>query len=269
MADMDTENSGGNRIRKALFISIAALAGTLMLYFTVMNILAPIRKMKEINEQYTFKPDEKSKIDERIYSDSAYLHQLKEKSFLQSRIAMAESDSIYLTINIPDSSVNLEICGVVVHTAKIQKMDISKIIREGNEYVISSMLGKPFSVENSFSTIPREPLMIKMAPKDTSEFVPDLVPDTAYREPVNYVLEMSNGTRIFVYQAEFPHTGDRLHLFKFDMKYRLQNAYNAIERTMIFKVPDYHPFIKIRIARADAKIIYRALPVHGQIAVYR
>jgi hypothetical protein len=266
---MDTEINGKNRVRKVLLIAIASLVGTLMIYFSVMNIVAPVRKMKEINELYAYKPDEKSKIDQRIYSDSAYLHQLKEKSFLQSRIAMAESDSIYLTINIPDSAVNLEICGVVVHTTKIQKMEISHIIREGNEYVISSMLGKPFSIENSFSTIPREPLMIKMAPKDTSEFVPDVVPDTAEYEPVNYVLEMSNGTRIFIYQAEFPHPGDKLHLFKFDMKYRLQNAYNEIERVMLFKVPDYHPFIKIRMARKDAKLIYRALPVHGQIAVYR
>jgi hypothetical protein len=266
---MDTEINEVNRIRKILIVTLAALVGATLIYFSVMNVLAPGKKLKEINEEYTYKPDEKSKIDQRIYSDSAYLKLLKEKSFLQSRIAMAESDSIYVTINIPDSLVNLEICGVVVHTTKIKKMEISKIILEGNEYVISSMLGKPFSVVKSYSTIPREPLMIKMAPKDTSEFVPDVVPDTAEYEPVNFVLEMNNGTRIFVYQAEFPHPGDKMHLFKFDMKYRLQDTYNAIKRSMVFKVPDYHPYIKLRIPRADAKIIYRALPVHGQIAVYR
>ena len=53
--------------------------------------------------------------DERIYSDSAYLKLLKEKAFLQSRIAMAQTDSIYLTLNFADSSANLEISGVVVH----------------------------------------------------------------------------------------------------------------------------------------------------------
>jgi hypothetical protein len=266
---MGTENENNPSFRKVLVIILTSLIGAVLVYFSVMCILAPVRKLQEINEKYTFQPDAKKKIDERINSDSTYLKLLKEKSFLQSRIAMAESDSIYVTINIPDSTIDLEICGVVVHSTKIQKMSISKIIKSGNEYIISSMLSKPFSIDNSFSTIPKEPLMIKMAPKDTSEFVPDAIPDTAYHEPVNYVLEMNNGTRIFVYQSEFPHPGDKMHLFKFDMKYRLQNTFNAIKRTMSFKVPDYHPFIKIRIPRADAKIIYRALPVHGQIAVYR
>ena len=255
--------------KKIFLIIICSIVGAVMIYYAIMNILAPIRKMKEINKEYAVVQDEKVKIDEKIYSDSAYLKLLKERSFLQSRIAMAESDSIYLTINLPDSAVNLEICGVVVHTTKIRRMDISRIIREGNDNIISAMLGKPFSIENSFSTIPREPLMIKMAPKDTSEFVPDVVPDTANHVPVNFVLEMNNGTRIFIYQAEFPNHGDKFQLFKFDMKYRLQNALNAIKRTALFKIPEYHPYIKLRIPKADANIIYRALPKHGQIAVYR
>ncbi len=266
---MGTENKHNPNFRKSLVITLTSLIVAALVYFSVMCILAPVRKLQEINEKYAFPPDTTNKIDERIYSDSAYLKSLKERSFLQSRIAMAESDSIYVTINIPDSTIDLEICGVVVHSTKIQKMSISNIIKSGNEYIISSMLSKPFSIEKSSSTIPKEPLMIKMAPKDTSEYVPDVVPDTAYHEPVSYVLEMSNGTRIFVYQAEFPHHGDKMHLFKFDMKYRLQNASNAIKRIAVFKVPEYHPFIKIRIPRADAKIIYRAIPVHGQIAVYR
>ncbi|MGD0340833.1 MAG: hypothetical protein ABSA76_03880 [Bacteroidales bacterium] len=266
---MGIKNENNPNFRKILVITLTSIIVAALVYFSVMSILSPVRKLEEINEKYIFQPDAKNKVDEKIYSDSAYLKLLKEKSFLQSRIAMAESDSIYVTINIPDSTIDLEICGVVVHTTKIQKMSISNIIKSGNEYIISSMLSKPFSIENSFSTIPKEPLMIKMAPKDTSEYQPDVIPDTANYEPVNYVFEMSNGTRIFVYQAEFPHPGDKIHLFRFDMKYRLQNSFNAIKSVAAFKVPVYHPFIKIRIPRADAKIIYRALPVHGQIAVYR
>lgn len=265
---METEIKKVNSKKTGLII-VCSLLGAVMIYYAVMNIIAPIKKMKEINSDYTLIPDEKTKIDERIYSDSAYLKLLKEKAFLQSRIAMAESDSIYLTINIRDSLVNLEISGVVVHKTKIEKMSISRIILDGNDNIISAMLGRPFSIEKSYSTISREPLVIKMAPRDTSEFVPDVPPDTAVYEPVNFVLEMSNGTRIFVYQSEFPNPGDRFHLFKFDMKYRLLNAYDALKSTMLFKVPEYHPFIKLRLPRADVKIIYRALPEHGQIAVYR
>jgi hypothetical protein len=37
---------------------------------------------------------------------------------------------------------------------------------------------------------------------------------------------------------------------------------------MLFRIPEYHPSIRLRIHRSDAKIIYRALPEHGQIGVY-
>ena len=126
---MGTENENNPNFRKTLVITLTSIIGAVLVYFSVMCILAPVRKLQEINEKYTFQPDAKNKIDERIYSDSAYLKLLKEKSFLQSRIAMAESDSIYVTVNIPDSTIDLEICGVVVHSTKIQKMSISNIIK--------------------------------------------------------------------------------------------------------------------------------------------
>ncbi len=62
------------------------------------------------------------------------------------------------------------------------------------------MLSSPMTIVNDIATIKKEPLMIKMAPKDTSEFKPDIIPDTSDYEPVNYILEMDNGIRIFVYQ---------------------------------------------------------------------
>ena len=115
---------------------------------------------------------------------------------------MAETDSIYLTINLADSSMNLEISGVVVHMAKMSSFKASRILTNGNENIISSMLSTPLTISSDFATIKKEPVMIKMAPKDTSEYKPDIMPDTSITEPVNYILEMTNGTRIFVYQEE-------------------------------------------------------------------
>ena len=60
--------------------------------------------------------------------------------------------------------------------------------------------------------------MIKMAPKDTSEYKPDIMPDTSITEPVNYRLEMTNGTRIYIYQEENEKSIDRMNLFTFDLK---------------------------------------------------
>ena len=115
---------------------------------------------------------------------------------------MAQTDSIYLTINLADSSMNLEISGVVVHSAKMRSFKASRYSHNGNENIVYSMLSTPLTIASDLATIRKEPVMIKMAPKDTSEYKPDIMPDTSITEPVNYILEMTNGTRIYVYQEE-------------------------------------------------------------------
>ena len=110
--------------------------------------------------------------------------------------------------------------------------------------------------------------MIKMAPKDTSEYKPDIIPDTSLVVPVNYILEMTNGTKVYVYQEEGEKFRDRMNLFSFDIKDRFRESWSSLKRVVLFKVPEYHPFIKIRLPRADAKIIYRAIPRYSQVGIY-
>ncbi|MDO9340816.1 MAG: hypothetical protein Q7T72_09875, partial [Bacteroidales bacterium] len=88
-------------------------------------------------------------------------------------------------------------------------------------------------------------------------------------EPVNYILEMTNGTRIYVYQEEKEKFSDRMNLFIFNIKNRLRDTKSSLKSVALLKVPEYHPFIKMRLPRADAKIIYRAIPRYGQVGIYR
>lgn len=240
----------------------------ILLYYSVMTMLSPGRKYNQLKSEFGYKIDEKNPVDERIFSDSAYLSMLKEKSFLQSRVALAESDSIYLTVNLKDSTINLEINGVSVHNTSISRFNVSKLFKGENNYVILSMLGVPLTINRNFASIEKEPLMIKLAPKDTSEYEPDIIPDTADYEPVNFILEMDNGTRLFVYQEEKLKSGDGMRLFIFDLRHRIRFEAARFGRIFTFRIPEYHPYIKLRIPRSDAKIIYRALPERGQVAVY-
>ncbi len=265
---METEKIYTSSERKYKIIVWIIIVLCFLIYYSIMTLLAPAKKYQAIKSEYGYKQDEKNPVDERIFADSTYLALLKEKSFLQSRVAMAETDSIYLTVNMPDSTVNLEISGVVVHKADIKKMNISKIFKGENNYIILSMLSSPLTISKNFASIKKEPLMIKMAPKDTSEYEPDIIPDTADYEPVNFIMETDNGTRLCIYQEEKLRLGDGIRLLIFDMRYRLRNAVNTFLKVITFRVPDYQPFIKLSIPRTDAKIIYRALPEQGQAAVY-
>lgn len=259
-----TKRSG---IRIVLIILILLIC-SFIIYFSVMSVMAPARKLEIIKNELNSKHTDQNSIDNQILTDSAYSKLLKEKSFLQSRIVMAESDSIYLIIDLADSSANLEISGIVVHAAKISDVKASKILLKGDESVIYSRLATPFKISGSVGTIKRDPILVKMAPKDTSEYIPDIPPDTSINEPVNYILETTDGTRIYVYQEENEKRSDRMNQFVFDTKDKVQNTINSLKSVIAFKVPDYHLFIKIKIPRADAKIIYRALPKKGQVAVF-
>lgn len=266
---METETTNIQPARKYGLISLVIITSAVLLYYAVMTMLAPAKEYKSLKDEYGFKQDEKNKINDTIFKDSTYLALYRETSFLKARNAMAETDSICLAMNLADSVVTLEISGVTVARTKLIRFSSSKIFHDRNAYFMSSMLSKPFIIQRNIASIPKEPLMIKMAPKDTSEYEPDITPDTADYEPVNYIMEMDNGTVIYVYQEEKLNHGDGLHLFFFDLSYRIHDAWRTMKSVFTFRIPEYHPFIKVRLPRADAKIIYRALPEHGQIAVYR
>ncbi|MBK8882824.1 MAG: hypothetical protein IPN67_10685 [Bacteroidales bacterium] len=270
--DNDNKSSGG----KIALLILVIICSSFIVYFTVMSMLGPSRRLAEMKKEYSSEQSDnkkekdkgKEKQDSRNFTDSAYLRLIKERALLQSRLIMAETDSIYLTINLADSSMNLEISGVVVHKSKMSSYKASKILTHGNENIIFEMLSTPLTISSDIATIKKEPVMVKMAPKDTSEYKPDIMPDTSITEPVSYILEMTNGTRIFVYQQEEEKPADRMAIFRFDLNDRLRQTWKALKRVAVFKVPEYDLYIKIKLPRADAKIIYRAIPKKGQISVF-
>lgn len=265
---MENEITSREPHKKVNLVVLISIISVFIIYYTIMSMMGPSRKLKEIKNKFESKIIEQNDAFRQILIDSTYLKLLKEKTFLQSRIVMAETDSIYLTINLADSTANIEISGVTVHRVKMSHVKSSKILKADNENSILSMLATPFTISRAFSTIKKEPVMIKMAPKDTSEYKPDIMPDTTITEPVNYIIEMKEGLRVYVYQEENEKFSYRISHLTFDIKDRLRDTWNSLKSVAVLKIPEYHPFIKMRLPRTDAKIIYRALPKNGQIVVF-
>lgn len=265
---MENEVKKADSGRRTTLLVVISIIIAFLVYYAVMSMMGPAKTMAGLKSRYGVQPSEEIPVDEGFFSDSVYVSMIRQKAFLQARIAMAETDSVSLSLNLSDSTAILEINGVMVHTAKIREIQMSRILRSGDVNLITSMLATPGNIVRDFATIKKEPLMIKMAPKDTSEFKPDIIPDTSDYEPVGYILELERGLRIFVYQAEQDTAPDRRQLRMFDLKDRMRNSWSSMKKVTVFKVPEYRPFIKLRLTRADAKIIYRAIPRKGQVAVY-
>jgi hypothetical protein len=255
-------------IKKGLYFSVSLLI-LFMIFYTVMALLGTKAKIAAINSEYGYKQPENSKTDENIFSDSAFISLNREKSYYQARVIIAESDSVGLALNLSDSTAILEINGVNVHAAKISEIFISKVLSKADEFSVTSMLAIPLTIGNDYATIMKEPVMIKMAPKDTSEYKPDILPDTARTEAVNYMFDMENGIRLYVYQNVGENDGGVLNFSKFDLNDRFKNFRDNLKSILSFKIPEFHPSIRIRMANDDAKIIFRALPRHGQVALLR
>lgn len=266
---MEPETEKKISVRNIRLISISAFFVIFIIYYSVMMMLSPGKKYAAIRNEFGIDTTEKSRKGNPVFSDSTYLKLLKEKAFLQSRMIMAETDSIYLTLNLSDSTVKLEISGVSVHQTRFSEMEASKIFLKGDENLILSLMASPFTIAKNRATIKKEPVLVKMAPKDTSEYKPDIIPDTSLTEPVNFILEMTDGTRIYVCQEEDDKSDSRKSRFRFDLHYRLRDAWSSMKSIIRFRIPEYHLYIKIYIPRADAKIIYRALPKYGQVGLYK
>lgn len=250
-------------------VMVIFLFALFTLLYSVFAFMSPGRRIASINTEYAFKQSENAEPGNPILNDSAFIALNREKAWLQSRITMAETDSVSLSLNLPDSLAILEINGVAVYTSKISSYSLSKLFRKADEYAVSSLLSFPFTVKSDISSIEKEPLMHKIAPKDTSEYKPAEIPDTSKVESVNFILETDNGFRIYVYQEPDNEKGTLLNSFLFDLNDRFRNSFDITKSLFAFKVPEYKPYIKIRLPRGDARIIYRALPVNGQVAVRR
>ncbi len=264
------ENNQKTRVKnkKYRWIIPSVILAAFFVYYSLMNLAGTNNKINQLYSEFNPYKNAKTASDSTLFSDSAYLALMKEKAWLQSKTIMAETDSIYLTINLNDSIADLVINGVVVHSAPISRFRTSSIFRKGDEGVLYTLLSAPLSIISSRSTIRKEPLMIKMAPKDTSEYKPDVVPDTAHTQPVNFIFNMTDGIRLYVYQDDRTATGDRIARFIFDLSQRAHDTWEAFKKVAVFKEPEYHPYFKIYITGGDARIIYRALPRKGQISVY-
>jgi hypothetical protein len=219
-------------------------------------------------------PDTLSVVDYPLTSDSilALVRETAslelEKAYLQNRLTLARFDSAYISIDLCDSLLTLELQGIILRKCPIQEFEITRRFKVMEHDQLLKWLSTPFKVRNSISTIPKIRYVFKEAPKDTIEAslqsAKPIPPDTTV---VFFTLFCDSHLVIEVEQSEPLKEGEqKLVRQYFHIKHDSLRR-QAVHAVFHHSTPDYGMYLRLKVSQADARAIYRGIPVYPGAAL--
>ena len=186
-----------------------------------------------------------------------------EETYADLLIELAKKDSIMLSINLRDSLVDLLIKGVPVRKCRISSFAMSQAIPHVARLdSLHTWLYPPFKLLNETATIPKSPIRIMNAPKDTVEaeaMAGQEIP--IENNDVHFTLQFNRNLTVRIEQEQPPSsTGEFKKKFAFDMERIFAEARETMKNLRRKKLPDHKLWIELSVSRDDAKAIYRAIP---------
>lgn len=197
--------------------------------------------------------------------------QLKtEEAFLQAQLQMAKNDSIGLCINLRDSVISLQIRGVDIRTCKIEQFRISHSFKHLQASGAAlNWLSSSFELIRDWSSIPKAPIKVKKAPKDTLEA--NQTKSEPYTElgknDVYLTLQFDRNLIVNIRQTQTPSWHGRFWKLIYGAKSKFFILENRITALLNGHLPSNLRWIELEIAQNDAVAIYRALPHRALLAL--
>jgi len=258
-----------HRIQVIFIILILSIPGFLIIY----GIVLPVKNYKPSPTSTTVPMGADSVNAGSVSLDDSQMAQVRmiirkenEKAFEKNRLSLAEKDSIYMVMDLPDSAVILEIKGVTVKKTKILAMEVSNrfaIIPHEN---LLPWISEPFTLTRDLSTIPKSPIVVKQAPKDTIEAAKA---SSAPRPPdstgVFYTFYFDRNLLIEVEQSNPPEADvmERVKAYQ-DIK-KEESKQSVIQMLKKPEQTDQPMAIKLVMSDVDARAIFRAVPTNTKL----
>lgn len=254
-------------IPKILLVAVAILVAVFLMIFLYFIYAAPHKEYQAMQE--------------RAYSDSVFIQEFKEysgtavtdslfrvKTHKEALLSLSASDSIGLVINLQDSAAILCFRGVAIHTSRIRQIQADEILKDMELAVYCYLFSTSKWAEATYSSVVKEPIIIKQAPKDTIEAANSVyLPDTLKKEPAFITFLLDNQVRLNIEQIE--RSGDEIR--KIQRAYFFRQKYNEfgqnIRNIFSLKNPPYTPKLRIVLTGEDVRTIYRALPHRARIVI--
>ncbi|UCF63267.1 MAG: hypothetical protein JSW33_11945 [bacterium] len=194
----------------------------------------------------------------------------KEQAYLTTRLQCAKDDSISVSLNLADSSLNIDIHGLTVRECVIKEVSLNRGYRHlKDQDILISWISSVFQLEHELATLPKAPIVVKNAPKDTLE-ARDFFQEPGKREieDTYITLYFSKGLIIELEQVEPLKISSYLSKLNYTIRKSLTRSFLALQDLLEFKIPEYPIRIKLKLTRNDIQAVYRALPKKAKLALF-
>jgi len=259
-------------VRKYFWIS---MLNPIFLIFVLVVILPlkiklPIETRQISNESEYMSLDANIGNIDELNKFSNKMTDLKlEEMFLQSQLLLAKSDSVVLILNLVDSTFSLNIRGVNVRECKIYHFKMSHGFKHVKaDQGLFDWLSKPFILQKDWATVPKVPIKIRKAPKDTIEAKKyKSEPVTLDKPDVHFTLKFDRNLVIRTHQVESNSFGGTIRKWYYNIRSYLKTVMETFLAFFHLKAPRNPFWIEVKISRNDALAIYRAIPNQAALAL--
>jgi hypothetical protein len=257
---------GRNRRIQVIFI-ILVLA--LPIFLIVYGIVLPVKNYKPIpasglsaiESGDTIQSGNVSLSEAQLAEVREIIKKENEVAFQRNRQALAEKDSIYVVLNVPDSLLILEIKGVTVKKTRLLDIEISNRFALISHENLLPWISEPFKLESDLSTIPKSPIVVKQAPKDTIEAAKmSTKPAPPDSTNVFYTLYFNRNLVLEIEQADPLEAGATEKVETYRKLKREESTRSVFQMLRNPEQTDQPMMIKLVVSEVEARAIYRAVP---------
>jgi len=204
--------------------------------------------------------------DDQASTIEKIIHKENEKAFQQARLSLAEKDSIYVILDVPNNLLSLEIKGVTVKKAKVINLEISNRFSLISHENLLPWISQPFTLESDLSTIPKDPIVVKQAPKDTIEAAKmsnkPAPPDSTN---VFFTLYFDRNLVLEIEQAEPLEVGATEKVKTYQKIKRKESTRSVFQLLRNPQQEGQPMLVKLVISEPEARAIYRAVPIKSKL----
>jgi hypothetical protein len=204
------------------------------------------------------------------YELSNKLIQLKaEEVYLRTQLQLAKMDSINLAINLADSQVVMQIRGVAVRVCHIKSFTVSRLFTQFQKAgALLPWIANPFTLQETWATLPKSPIKIKYAPRDTLEANQrKSAPIDTEKSDVYVKMQFDRNLVVEIKQEEPPSPVGRLRKWYHEIKIYSNIIVTNLKKTYTKEQPPNPLSIELILSHNDAKAVYRAIPRNALLAL--